>query len=97
MSEPFPEQLSLLVAQLADEQRPAIDRLRAGADLQTHLARWLPAVAEAARQEEGASWTTIGHALTITRQAAQQRFGRPTRKVAALAYNEDPGDARAAR
>ena len=28
-------------------------------------------------RQAGDSWTTIGAALDITRQAAQQRFGRP--------------------
>ncbi len=30
-----------------------------------------------AARDAGNSWTTIGAALDITRQAAQQRFGRP--------------------
>lgn len=46
--------------------RAALDN----ADRQLH-----EAVAIARR--DGDSWTTIGAALDITRQAAQQRFGRP--------------------
>ncbi|MEJ7765098.1 MAG: hypothetical protein WKF86_06345, partial [Acidimicrobiales bacterium] len=43
-----------------------------------------------ARAEEGQSWATIGSALHISRQAAQQRFGGPRRKHAAESWNTDP-------
>jgi len=80
-----------LLAVLADPSQPAVQRLRAADGLREGLDAWLPVLAEAARAEEGQSWTTIGSALHITRQAAQQRFGGPRRKQAAEAWNTDPG------
>lgn len=38
--------------------------------------RDLPTLVFHAMRRDGASWTDIGHALGISRQAAQQRFGR---------------------
>ena len=75
---------------MADPSRPAVERLRAADTLREVLDGWLPALADAARAEEGQSWATIGSALHITRQAAQQRFGGPRRKQAAEAWNTDP-------
>lgn len=91
MGAPLPEPVAALVAALADPSRPAVDRLRAADGLRAALDAWLPSLAEAARAEEGQSWATIGSALRITRQAAQQRFGSPRRKHAAEAWNIDPG------
>ena len=79
-----------LLAVLADPSRPAVERLRAADGLREALDGWLPNLAEAARAEEGQSWATIGSALHITRQAAQQRFGGPRRKQGAEAWNTDP-------
>lgn len=38
--------------------------------------RDLPSLVFHAMKRDGASWTDIGNALGISRQAAQQRFGR---------------------
>ena len=91
MGAALPEPVADLVAVLADPARPAVERLRAADGLREALDDWLPSLAEAARAEEGQSWATIGLALHITRQAAQQRFGGPRRKQAAEAWNTDPG------
>ena len=91
MGAPLPPSVAELVATLADPSRPAVERLRAADGLREALDAWLPTLADAARAEEGQSWATIGSALHITRQAAQQRFGGPRRKQAAEAWNTDPG------
>jgi len=91
MGAPLPEPVVELLAILADPSRPAVERLRAADGLREALDAWLPALADTARGEEGQSWATIGSALHITRQAAQQRFGGPRRKQAAEAWNTDPG------
>jgi len=80
-----------LMTALADPNRPAVERLRAADGLRETLESWLPSLADAARAEEGQSWATIGSALHISRQAAQQRFGGPRRKQAAESWNTDPG------
>jgi hypothetical protein len=90
MGAPLPEPVAELLALLADASQPAVERLRAADRLREALDGWLPTLAEAARAEEGQSWTTIGSALHITRQAAQQRFGAPRRKQGAEAWNTDP-------
>jgi hypothetical protein len=90
MGAPLPEPVAELLALLADPAQPAVERLHAADGLREALDAWLPTLAEAARVEEGQSWTTIGSALHITRQAAQQRFGAPRRKQAAEAWNTDP-------
>lgn len=90
MGVPLPQPVVELVAILADPARPAVERLRAADGLREALDGWLPTLAEAARAEEGQSWATIGSALHITRQAAQQRFGGSHRKQAAEAWNTDP-------
>jgi hypothetical protein len=90
MGAPLPQPVVELVAVLADPSRPAVERLRAADALREALDAWLPTLADAARVEEGQSWATIGSALHITRQAAQQRFGGPRRKQAAEAWNTDP-------
>ena len=91
MGAALPEPVAELVALLADPAQPAVERLRAADGLREALDAWLPSLAEAARVEEGQSWATIGSALHITRQAAQQRFGGPRRKQAAESWNTDPG------
>jgi len=91
MGAPLPEPVAELWALLADPSQPAVQRLWAADGLREALDAWLPSLAEAARAEEGQSWATIGSALHITRQAAQQRFGGPRRKQAAEAWNTDPG------
>ncbi len=90
MGASLPEPVAQLIAVVADPSRPAVERLRAADGLREALDVWLPNLAEAARAEEGQSWATIGSALHITRQAAQQRFGGPRRKQAAEAWNTDP-------
>ena len=90
MGAALPEPVVELLAILTDPSRPAGERLRAADGLRDALDAWLPSLAEAARAEEGQSWATIGSALHITRQAAQQRFGGPRRKQAAEAWNTDP-------
>jgi len=91
MGAALPEVVVELMTTLADPGRPAVERLRAADALRQMLDDWLPGIAEAARAEEGQSWATIGSALHISRQAAQQRFGGPRRKQAAEAWNTDPG------
>jgi len=91
MGTPLPGVVVDLLAVLGDPLRPAVERLRAADGLREALDAWLPSLAEAARVEEGQSWATIGSALHISRQAAQQRFGGPRRKPAAEAWNIDPG------
>jgi hypothetical protein len=86
----LPQPVAELMATLADPARPAVERLRAADALREALDAWLPMLADAARAEEGQSWATIGSALHITRQAAQQRFGGPRRKQGAEAWNTDP-------
>ena len=90
MGAPLPEPVADLMAVVADPARPAVERLRAADALRVALDAWLPSLAEAARADEGQSWATIGSALQISRQAAQQRFGGPRRKQAAEAWNTDP-------
>lgn len=90
MGAALPEVVVELMATLADPSRPAVERLRAADGLRETLDAWLPILAAAARREEGQSWTTIGSALHISRQAAQQRFGGPRRKQAAEGWNTDP-------
>ena len=90
MGAALPEVAVELMAILADPTRPAVERLWAADGLRATLDDWLPSLAEAARAEEGQSWATIGSALHISRQAAQQRFGGPRRKHAAEAWNCDP-------
>lgn len=91
MGAPLPEPMAALLTALSDPSRSAVERLRAADRLRSALDVWLPSLAEAARVEEGESWATIGLALRISRQAAQQRFGSPRRKQAAEAWNTDPG------
>ncbi len=96
MGAALPKVVLELIAALADPGRPAVERLRAAEGLRQTLDGWLPSLAEAARAEEGQSWATIGSALHISRQAAQQRFGGPGRKRAAEkwnagSWNTDPG------
>ncbi len=90
MGAALPEVVVELMATVADSSRPAVDRLRAADSLRETLEAWLPSLADAARAEEGQSWATIGSALHISRQAAQQRFGGPRRKQALEAWNTDP-------
>ena len=85
----LPDVLLELWESLLDEELPTVERLKAGATLARELEAWLPELAEHARAAEGESWTTIGTALAITRQAAQQRFGN-RRKAATSRYNADP-------
>ena len=93
MGAPLPDPVAELMAVVADPGRPAVERLRAADALREALDAWLPSLAEAARAEEGQSWATIGSALHISRQAAQQRFCAPRRKLAAEAWNTDPAHA----
>jgi len=74
-----PFSLDLEVRQLmercADEELPALDRLLNAAALQQYLHGVLQALADVARDEEGHSWADVGTVLSITKQAAHQRFG----------------------
>ena len=90
MGASLPEPVADLMAVVADPTRPAVERLRAADGLRAALDAWLPSLADAARAEEGQSWATIGSALHISRQAAQQRFGGPRGKQAAEGWNTDP-------
>jgi len=40
---------------------------------------------------EGATWQAIGHALGVTRSAAQQKYGEPAQSVPVLKMYEIPG------
>ena len=51
------------------------------AEFQLHLAEAEVALAAKACFEAGDSWRTIGTVLGISRQAAQQRYGRPRRQT----------------
>lgn len=64
-----------LMERCADEELPALDRLLNAAALQQYLHGVLQALADVARDEEGHSWADVGTALSITKQAAHQRFG----------------------
>lgn len=70
----FDPRVTRLMEQCADESRPALDRLLHAAALQQYLGDALQALADVAREEEGHSWADVGTALSITRQAAHQRF-----------------------
>lgn len=70
----FDPQVRQLLDRCADASRPALDRLLTAAALQQYLGDALQALADVAREEEGHSWADVGTALSITRQAAHQRF-----------------------
>ncbi len=91
MGTDVPEAVVGLMAIVADSSRPAIERLRTADALRDTLDAWLPRLAEEARVEEGQSWATIGSALQISRQAAQQRFGVPRRQQAARSSTTGTG------
>jgi hypothetical protein len=64
--------LRAMVRRAADGDQEILSVL---ADLETQLA-WAQGEAARALHQRGQSWTFIGRELGITRQAAQQRFGR---------------------
>ncbi len=57
------------------ESAPAADVLAAIVSIDTELDH-ARRHAVASLRASGASWTTIGNALAVSRQAAQQRYGR---------------------
>jgi hypothetical protein len=71
-----PPELRYLMDRTADDASSALDRLFAGSALRQGLDELLVELAQVAREEEGHSWADVGRALDITKQAAQQRFGR---------------------
>jgi len=71
-----PSEITALFGMVADDSRPALERLLIGASLRDGLDHHLTELAQSAREEEGHSWAQVGKALDISRQAAQQRFGK---------------------
>lgn len=59
---------------LAGEELPPLDLVRRSADAEL-AARSLLRDAVTSARAAGASWADVGHALGMSRQAAQQRFG----------------------
>lgn len=53
------------------------------ADVMVEMENAMQAAVDGQR-ERGASWATIGSAFGITRQAAQQRFGRASNRLTAV-------------
>jgi hypothetical protein len=72
----MPKEFKFLLKQLGDSEASALNRLFAGSALKQGLDELLTELAQAAREEEGFSWADVGKVLDITKQAAQQRFGR---------------------
>ena len=68
---------SMLVAPVLAGDMDALGLLRASIEAQTQATALVSLAAERAR-EDGFSWQDIGDVLGVTRQAAFQRFGRPT-------------------
>ena len=59
---------------LRNERAPWFTRVAAAQELREQLRRFEPKLAAACRAE-GHTWAEIGHALGISAQAAQQRYG----------------------
>jgi ribosomal protein L18E len=71
-----PSEFTALFGMVADDERSALERLLVGASLRSALDHHLAELAQCAREEEGHSWADVGKALEISKQAAQQRFGK---------------------
>ncbi len=71
-----PPEINALFDMVTDDSRPALERLLVGASLRDGLDHLLTELAQAAREEEGHSWAQVGNTLEISKQAAQQRFGK---------------------
>ena len=61
---------------LADRTRPLTTRIQAIEALRIHLFAFEATLIDELRATTGASWTDIGNLTGVTRQAAQQRWGR---------------------
>lgn len=72
----MPQELRYLLDRAGKEDASALERLFAGSALRQGLDELLAELAQAAREEEGFSWADVGKVLDITKQAAQQRFGK---------------------
>lgn len=70
----MPPFLPNLLNQAGNEDEDPTARLFAAATLRAELDEWLPVLAHAAR-EAGHTWTDLGDALGVTKQAVQKRFG----------------------
>jgi hypothetical protein len=72
-----PAEFRYLLEETANEEASALERLFAASALRQGLDELLTELAQVAREEEGFSWADVGKVLDITKQAAQQRFGKP--------------------
>jgi len=72
-----PKELPMLLDRAANPDASALERMFAAAALREGLDRFLAELAQVAREEEGYSWADVGSVLNITKQAAQQRLGKP--------------------
>jgi phage-related protein len=92
---------NIVLCPTCDKMRSAVGRTQVARKLPgAELAELIAAASELSRAEDrlaralasargaGASWAQVGDALDISRQAAQQRFGRNAGQF--LAAEEDP-------
>jgi len=66
-----------IVAAAGKRASEDIEMLRDLIDLQAHIDRAVTDAVRTLRSEHAYSWQDVGRVLGCTRQAAQQRYGRP--------------------